>query len=963
MMAKRFAALLLAICLAMTCALGAWAEEPVQTGDGQDMETVAGSEEPSGEDTPVPAENAADPAESQPTNEEGPAPEGDENTSDGNASQADKPDGGESDSSEANKGEPEQNNGDTVDGAPNGGTGTQNGDADGQDGSGNADVNTLSLDNDPIPLSLSEEEWQEKAQQVTILCDLYGANGNPIDRDNIAPNDVITVYYVPGVRSGNMYTPCTLEDFKRVLGATKVSAYSTVDTDNGSAKDASLLDPPKTLYQNRIAYWQQEITATEEGDLHLSLYLTATVQGDSMQKFVTGYNCHVREKHRGDGAKKLLEALGGISVNRADTADPSDHQATVGQTFKLQLETRRDDYEGNLEDYITSKNLEPDAVSVTWQVPYGGTQIFKADDADDKFQLYDPVGKNTLGSQSFTVTAIGNSVIEFSVLYEGDLVMRCEFNIYGRYNKQIPLDDAKTFPDENLRTALQKYDTGVPDGKIDLDTEFHGYLDLSGCGITDLTGLEEFEDLQSLIVDKNNLTTLDVVSELKNLRTLSFYKNNITDLDVSALQNLQTLNCSNNALKVLDVSQNKDLENLYCSLNQLETLTVSGNTKLVSLDCSGNRLQTLDVGSNAKLQRLYCNRNRLEALEVSGNQNLVALNCADNYLTELVLTANTKLQELYVSNNRMPMLDLSANENISDDTTDLGSVLQGIFGMQNVDVTFTSDGSNCTVELPAGVDGSKITVRSLIDRDTTYSVSGNQVEVPEGEEGMLVYEYQTHGPGNAGTMVVWLNARLSDWKRYEIVEGDKPSIVVDGKSPLTVVTNIPKNKIREIYLAGMLGPIPADQFRVDESGSDNTKITIAASYLRQLMTGYTYTLTIYADDGEASTTVYVIANTAPLPPENNNSGDTDADADDTAPAKENEYIVCKACGHQTWEPYLEGWRCTNCGYLRGTTGVPVAYRGKIPQTADEFPLESVAAVFCVSLAGLGALLLLRKKQK
>ena len=39
------------------------------------------------------------------------------------------------------------------------------------------------------------------------------------------------------------------------------------------------------------------------------------------------------------------------------------------------------------------------------------------------------------------------------------------------------------------------------------------------------------------------------------------------------------------------------------------------------------------------------------------------------------------------------------------------------------------------------------------------------------------------------------------------------------------------------------------------------------------------------------------------------------------------YIVCEACGHHDWEPYLEGWKCVNCGHLRGTSGIPFEQRG------------------------------------
>lgn len=59
----------------------------------------------------------------------------------------------------------------------------------------------------------------------------------------------------------------------------------------------------------------------------------------------------------------------------------------------------------------------------------------------------------------------------------------------------------------------------------------------------------------------------------------------------------------------------------------------------------------------------------------------------------------------------------------------------------------------------------------------------------------------------------------------------------------------------------------------------------------------------------------------------------------SAPAetpKPGEFIVCEACGHHNWEPYLEGWRCTNCGHLRGTTGVPAA-AAKSASTAPKSP--------------------------
>lgn len=72
------------------------------------------------------------------------------------------------------------------------------------------------------------------------------------------------------------------------------------------------------------------------------------------------------------------------------------------------------------------------------------------------------------------------------------------------------------------------------------------------------------------------------------------------------------------------------------------------------------------------------------------------------------------------------------------------------------------------------------------------------------------------------------------------------------------------------------------------------------------------------------------------------------------------YIVCEACGHHNWTPYLEGYKCDNCGHLRGTTGVPAeataatATTKRSPKTGDIGNSNSNNMVVYVSVVLLSA---------
>ncbi|WP_111683809.1 T9SS type A sorting domain-containing protein [Winogradskyella tangerina] len=164
-------------------------------------------------------------------------------------------------------------------------------------------------------------------------------------------------------------------------------------------------------------------------------------------------------------------------------------------------------------------------------------------------------------------------------------------------------------------------------------------INLSSLGISDLSGIEDFQALETLICTDNDLTTIDV----------------------STNTNLITLLCGSNFLTEIDVSTNLDLETLNCSDNQIEVLDISLNTALRSLTASDNKISAVDLSNNTELTLLSVSNNRIQGeLVVSNNLNLEGLFCASNQISNLDLTSHTLLNSIDASDNLLTNLDLSS---------------------------------------------------------------------------------------------------------------------------------------------------------------------------------------------------------------------------------------------------------------------------------------------------------------
>jgi len=191
--------------------------------------------------------------------------------------------------------------------------------------------------------------------------------------------------------------------------------------------------------------------------------------------------------------------------------------------------------------------------------------------------------------------------------------------------------------------------------------------------ISDLSGIEDFYNLQYLDCSKNNIDTLNVNTNT-TLKYLNCSDASISELIIDNLHSLSALDFSFNNLTNVNLSGNPGLTHLNCIRNQLSNLNLSNNTFLASLSCGENQISSLDL-SMVDLEILQCQYNPITNIDLSGNYSLKHLTCHDNLLQQIDLSDNVNLEWLSIgnaelmpptANNDLTALDLSNNCNVTN---------------------------------------------------------------------------------------------------------------------------------------------------------------------------------------------------------------------------------------------------------------------------------------------------------
>ena len=220
-------------------------------------------------------------------------------------------------------------------------------------------------------------------------------------------------------------------------------------------------------------------------------------------------------------------------------------------------------------------------------------------------------------------------------------LVKAELKKYNNANQIVNIPDANFKAYLVSNTAINT--NGDTEIQVSEASAFNGEIYCVGLNISNLTGIEAFAALTTLICSTNNLTSLDVTG-CTALTTLFCNFNNLTSLDVSTNTALTDLRCYNNLLTSLDVSGCTALTYLNCDNNQLTSLDVSTCTALTYLYCDNNQLTSLDLrnGNNYSL-----------AFYANDNPNLTCINVDDaTWSTYNWTVANYNIDsQSYFSNN------------------------------------------------------------------------------------------------------------------------------------------------------------------------------------------------------------------------------------------------------------------------------------------------------------------------
>ena len=231
------------------------------------------------------------------------------------------------------------------------------------------------------------------------------------------------------------------------------------------------------------------------------------------------------------------------------------------------------------------------------------------------------------------------------------LITTNSINLIGNPNLKCILVDDETYANTNWSTkkdATASFNatdcapyTVIPDGRFEdrlillgIDTDgkngkvktasIESLTDLSiiNAGIKDLTGIQDFKALKTLICNANELTTIDLS---KNIALTELY-------------------CNNNLITTLSISQNIKLSYLACFDNQIAVLDVSKNVLLKTLSARNNKIASLDLSKNVLLETLICKDNVLSTLNLKNGKNtlLSLLDTRNNSALSCILVDNVE---------------------------------------------------------------------------------------------------------------------------------------------------------------------------------------------------------------------------------------------------------------------------------------------------------------------------------
>ncbi len=188
-------------------------------------------------------------------------------------------------------------------------------------------------------------------------------------------------------------------------------------------------------------------------------------------------------------------------------------------------------------------------------------------------------------------------------------------------------------------------------------------LNLDGNNISDISPLSELTELEYLNLNFNNIVDISVLEELTNLKDLQLHANKINDISaLSELIGLVTLDL--NGSEISEINALSELTNLITlDLDKNEIIDISSLSKMTNLtrlDLCDNRITDISVLAElTNLENLALISNNISDISVlSKLTNLKSLALSSNNIKNInIVSGLTNLEILFLDNNKIDSLD------------------------------------------------------------------------------------------------------------------------------------------------------------------------------------------------------------------------------------------------------------------------------------------------------------------
>ena len=195
------------------------------------------------------------------------------------------------------------------------------------------------------------------------------------------------------------------------------------------------------------------------------------------------------------------------------------------------------------------------------------------------------------------------------------------------------------------------------------DDAFEVYLEENGLGdgifFNDYVLTENIVSITNLSMTNQNISDLTGLEDFINLESIYLMGNNLSTINVSNNASLRSLWCGLNQITSIDVSNNALLEELGLYGNQLDSINLENNPNLLELVLNNNNLSNIDLSNNINITSIGLDGNNLSNIDLSNNINIVLLGIGNNNITYVDLASNNNLSNIDLSGNNISSLDIS----------------------------------------------------------------------------------------------------------------------------------------------------------------------------------------------------------------------------------------------------------------------------------------------------------------